>query len=460
MKTAISEFSRLGRREVAMIPVAMTQESARLMLRAMAWLGCIAMPVLVYGQAAPDALRGDSHRAALERSLELLRNSVDRYPQHRQCFSCHHQSIPLFAFRSAHRRSSRSDAWFWGKDAERVASILELTRTSLEADRRKLQIGEELDGRGLTLGYALWTADVGQADWGELRLWLLENALQTQQSDGRWRIHSVRPPAAASDAMATALVVSGLVGEVIRLEEGEETLTRRNQFLNAIWNAKHWMLQQPEPGNTEDACGQLWLAYLIDGNRDPRFPYGSSPEGEMPSFSPPGYGGGRFAPTGYGGGQPDASSPVLGWNAWLKANVSDEEAQSLRHRESEWNLDRQRERLLAEQNPDGGWGQSSERESDAYATAMSLLLWAQTSDEYKFGPYRHPDYLRGIAYLIRTQHEDGSWHVSSRASPVQEYFDNGDPHDTDQFISIMATGWSAAALANAWYGRTSPLGLR
>jgi hypothetical protein len=446
---ALNDFARLGQREVAMIPVAMIQESVRVMLHAMAWLGCIAVPVFVHGQASSDGLRGDSHRVALERSLELLRNSVDRYPEHRQCFSCHHQSIPLVAFRSAHRRSARSDAWFWGKDTERVASILELTRTSLEADRRKLQTGEELDGRGLTLGYALWTADIGQADWGELRSWLLELALQTQQSDGRWRIHSVRPPAAASDAMATALVVSGLVEEVTRLEAGEATLSRRNQFLHAIWNAKRWMLQQPEPGNTEDSCGQLWLAYLIDGNRDPRFPYGASPEGDMPSFGLGGY-----------GGQPDPSSPILGWSPWLKANVTDEEAQSLRHRESEWNLNRQRERLLAEQNLDGGWGQSSERDSDAYSTAMSLLLWAQTSDDYKFGPFRHPNFQRGIAYLIRTQHEDGSWHVSSRASPVQEYFDNGDPHDTDQFISIMATGWSAAALANAWYGRTSPLGLR
>jgi N-acyl-D-amino-acid deacylase len=40
-----------------------------------------------------------------------------------------------------------------------------------------------------------------------------------------------------------------------------------------------------------------------------------------------------------------------------------------------------------------------------------------------------------------------SWHVKTRAKPVQVFFDNGDPHGKDQFISITSTGWSIGALA-------------
>jgi hypothetical protein len=66
-------------------------------------------------------------------------------------------------------------------------------------------------------------------------------------------------------------------------------------------------------------------------------------------------------------------------------------------------------------------------------------------------------HLRGLRYLKGTQGVDGSWHVSSRATPVQEYFDNGDPYESDQFISMMGTAWASAALLNAWRGQYSPL---
>ena len=56
---------------------------------------------------------------------------------------------------------------------------------------------------------------------------------------------------------------------------------------------------------------------------------------------------------------------------------------------------------------------------------------------------------RAVEYLLKTQLADGSWHVKTRAKPVQVYFDNGDPHEKDQFISMAATSWSVAALARA-----------
>jgi len=42
--------------------------------------------------------------------------------------------------------------------------------------------------------------------------------------------------------------------------------------------------------------------------------------------------------------------------------------------------------------------------------------------------------------------------AKTRARPVQVFFDNGDPHDKDQFISIWATGRSVTALARAVAG--------
>ena len=40
-----------------------------------------------------------------------------------------------------------------------------------------------------------------------------------------------------------------------------------------------------------------------------------------------------------------------------------------------------------------------------------------------------------------------SWLVKTRSKPIQKFFDNGDPHGKNQFISISATSWATAALA-------------
>jgi hypothetical protein len=58
-------------------------------------------------------------------------------------------------------------------------------------------------------------------------------------------------------------------------------------------------------------------------------------------------------------------------------------------------------------------------------------------------------YRKGVAYLLRTQADDGSWHVVSRAPKFQPYFEGGFPYGHDQWISQWATGWATIALSNA-----------
>ena len=83
-----------------------------------------------------------------------------------------------------------------------------------------------------------------------------------------------------------------------------------------------------------------------------------------------------------------------------------------------------------------------ELKGDAYATGQSLWVLKEAGLERA-----NDAVLRGLKFLLSTQEMDGSWHVVTRAKPVQLYFDNGDPHGADQFISISATGWATAALA-------------
>jgi ankyrin repeat protein len=103
------------------------------------------------------------------------------------------------------------------------------------------------------------------------------------------------------------------------------------------------------------------------------------------------------------------------------------------------------EPILAKQRPDGGFAQRDGLASDAYATGMTLWTLANAG---VIQP-SHDVYQKGVKFLLSTQHADGSWHVPSRATKFQIYFESGFPHGHDQWISTMATGWAASALSLA-----------
>ncbi len=102
-------------------------------------------------------------------------------------------------------------------------------------------------------------------------------------------------------------------------------------------------------------------------------------------------------------------------------------------------------KLIAQQMPDGGWAQTANLRSDAYATGQTLLALSEA------GGIRTSDsiYQRGVKFLLRTQHDDGSWLVRSRCPKLQPYFQSGFPYDHDQWISMAGTAWAAIALTLA-----------
>jgi Squalene-hopene cyclase C-terminal domain len=122
--------------------------------------------------------------------------------------------------------------------------------------------------------------------------------------------------------------------------------------------------------------------------------------------------------------------------------------------------------LVSKQRKDGGWTQidapfESNREgdktetfepnSDAYATG-SALVGLHLAGEMKT---TDQVYQRGLAFLLKSQLADGSWHIKSRSKPFQKYFETGFPHEKDQFISSAATSWAVTAMALACEKPTS-----
>jgi hypothetical protein len=98
--------------------------------------------------------------------------------------------------------------------------------------------------------------------------------------------------------------------------------------------------------------------------------------------------------------------------------------------------------LLDQQRPDGGWSQLPGLTSDAYATGEALFALHEAGT---ITPQSAID--RATAFLLRTQENDGTWHVQRRAFPFQPTMDSGFPHGRDSWISCAGTSWAVMGLS-------------
>lgn len=98
--------------------------------------------------------------------------------------------------------------------------------------------------------------------------------------------------------------------------------------------------------------------------------------------------------------------------------------------------------IIEKQNRDGGWSQLEGLPSDSWATGQALAALKLA------GGVAIPEetYQKGVRFLLRTQFDDGSWYVRSRAWPFQPHFESEFPHGKDQWISAAGTAWATMAL--------------
>lgn len=102
-------------------------------------------------------------------------------------------------------------------------------------------------------------------------------------------------------------------------------------------------------------------------------------------------------------------------------------------------------RLMEAQNDDGGWSQLEHLPSDAWATGQALVALHIAGGLET----THPQYRRGVEFLLSTQFDDGAWFVKGRSFPFQPEFDSGFPFGHDQWVSIGGTAWATMALVLA-----------
>ena len=297
-------------------------------------------------------------RASIERGLPLVQNAARRYPENRECFSCHHQTLPMLAMRTAREAGVEIDR-------ELLDSQLAFTRESLQTRVEPLKEGKNIGGRAMTVSYALWTWQIADGRADDVTAAMVTYLLKTQESNGSWRPPSNRPP--LEESSVTCAVLSAWM-----LDYYAPTDDRKPVDL-ALARARTW-LKTAERKHHEDRVFALWGAALLK--------------------------------------EPEDIRSAL------------------------------RQELLTAQRANGSWSQEPEMDGDAYATGQAVFALVETG----LSP-QGPAIVRAAEFLIKSQEADGSWHVKTRSKPIQVYFDNGDPHGKDQFISTPASAWALTALS-------------
>jgi hypothetical protein len=316
------------------------------------------LTLALVNRTSADAVAPDKVRAAVGKSLPLLDQGATGFTAQRQCFSCHHQALPVLALVAAKGRGFTIDDKSLQKQLRHTAAFL-------EGNRVNYAMGKGQGGQADTAGYALWTLHAGGWQADATTAAVIEYLLRRDQDRDHWQVTSQRPPSEASSFTTTFLVLSAL--------RNYGPKDRQQEIDARIEKARRWLLAT-RPKDTEDRVFRLRALRLA------------------------------------GAEEKDVKAAA--------------------------------EELAKTQRQDGGWGQLDTLDSDAYATGSVLAALHQA------GGLSTKDavYQRGVAFLVRTQQEDGSWRVVSRSKPFQAYFESGFPHGKDQWISCAATGWATVAL--------------
>jgi Squalene-hopene cyclase C-terminal domain len=349
-----------------------------------------------------DGPRPELIRAAVGQGLPLLlKASVQEYPKHRDCFSCHNQAVPAIALSVARQRG-------FAVDAQVLRIIAEHTEADLNGAIDDYRKGKGQPGGVIRAGYALWALETTGWTADETTAAVVHYLPVALGQHNHWTTQSKRAPSESSNFTATAVALRGLQAFTVATPQSTSENRDPSQATSQAqvngaggWRARalEW-LRRTQPKETEDRVFRLWgLKHA-----------GASPHDLDDAVA-------DLLKT---------QRPDGGWSQLIEpADSTDTKG--------------------VKGLPVAGRTTASALVSDAYATGSALVMLHLAGTMQT----DHPAYRRGLHFLIRAQREDGSWYVKSRSHPFQTYFESGFPHGHDQFISTAASGWAVAALALA-----------
>jgi Prenyltransferase and squalene oxidase repeat len=188
-----------------------------------------------------DLPKPEAIRAAVEKALPLILKSTAEYPESRDCFSCHHQAVPVLALSTARERG-------FAVTTDAIGDPVEHTEADLDGSLENYRKGVGQPGGVTRAGYALLTLEVGGKKPGEVTDAVADYLLRKDESAEHWRGSSNRPPSEASEFTSTYLALRALTAFG---KEGQ-----KDRIAVRVNKARQW-LEATAPKDTEDRVFRL-----------------------------------------------------------------------------------------------------------------------------------------------------------------------------------------------------------
>ncbi len=188
-----------------------------------------------------DAPQPEVIRAAVAKALPLILKGTGEYPESRNCFSCHHQAVPVLALASAKEHG-------FAIPADAITDPVELTEADLRGSIASYKQGDGQGGGVARAGYALFMLEVGGKKPDEVTDAVAAYLLKKDEARDHWRGSSNRPPSEASEFTTTYLALRALAA----YGKGEQ----KDRIAVRVEKARRW-LEEARPKDTEDRVFRL-----------------------------------------------------------------------------------------------------------------------------------------------------------------------------------------------------------
>ncbi|HEU5119198.1 MAG TPA: prenyltransferase/squalene oxidase repeat-containing protein [Isosphaeraceae bacterium] len=199
-----------------------------------------------------EAPRPEAVRGAVERALPRILTSTAQYPTSRDCFSCHHQAIPILALSTARERG-------FDVSEEEIAEIVDHTEADLHSALDRYRDGRGQPGGVTRAGYALFTLELGGQKRNETIDSVVEFLLKRDEARDHWHTSSNRPPSEASDFTSTYLALRAFSAH--GREDQKDRIARRSE------KVRRW-LDATKPRDTEDRVFRLLALKAVSAPED------------------------------------------------------------------------------------------------------------------------------------------------------------------------------------------------
>jgi N-acyl-D-amino-acid deacylase len=195
--------------------------------------------VLLHG-----SVRADSPapiKSAVEKALVRIEQGATNYTKQRQCFSCHHQALPIMGMSSAQKRG-------FPVSADTIKKQIDFSLKTFRK-RELVEKGQGIGGSNTTVLYALTTLAAVDYPPDDITDSMVQFLLVRQGKDGSWPAVAKRPPSEGSAFTNTALAMSALPKYGFRSKDSAKVKI-------ALARGKEWLLENA-PETMEDRIFRL-----------------------------------------------------------------------------------------------------------------------------------------------------------------------------------------------------------